>query len=165
MPKSFLLAASTIVLLTTVLIGCGTYGNNMAPATQAARFAYVANSSDNSISIFSMDSTSGQLSKIGQTPSGGVHPIFIKTDPTGKFLYVAHSASGNVSTFAIDRNSGSLTTIGSPAAAGSGSRSMTMDSKGKFLYVANETSGDVSAFALDLASGTPSASGAAQKAD
>src|SRR3954447_11858902 len=104
MPKSFLLAASTIVLLTTVLIGCGTYGNNMAPATSAAKFAYVANSSDNSISIFSMDSTSGQLTKMGQAPSGGVHPISLKADPAGRFLYAAHSASGNVSTFAIDRN-------------------------------------------------------------
>jgi 6-phosphogluconolactonase (cycloisomerase 2 family) len=106
MSKSFLVMASTIVLLTTVLIGCGTYGNNMPPATQVAKFVYVANSADNSISVFSMDSASGQLSKIGQTPSGGVHPISIKADPAGKFLYVAHSASGDVSTFAIDRNSG-----------------------------------------------------------
>ena len=74
------------------------------------RFLYAANFSDNTISAFTVDQNSGQLSQPSPAyptlPGGG--PWAIAVDPSGQFLYAAEKNVDQVSVFAIDQTTGAL---------------------------------------------------------
>ena len=63
------------------------------------RFAYVVNRNDNTISMYLIDPSTGNLTLNATTahPSGiisaGVQPFRINFDPTGKFVYVTNEGS------------------------------------------------------------------------
>jgi len=59
----------------------------------SGKFAYVTNRLDNSVSIFSIDHTTGNLSSLN-TITTGMEPYRVTFDPSGKFVYVANEASG-----------------------------------------------------------------------
>ena len=118
-----------LVLLTTSLAGCG-YNAQYNPTAQYSRFAYVANTADNTISSYTIDEVTGQLRPTGQTRTGGAHPISVTLDPTGKHAYVANLASGDISVFTSDASTGKLTLNGSPVAAGRAPRAVTVGPTG-----------------------------------
>jgi 6-phosphogluconolactonase len=124
-----------------------------------SRFAYVANSSDNTVSIYAVDAASGQMRPDGYVLTGGSTPISVTVDPTGKFAYVANAGSNNVSAFTINASTGALTAVGSPVAAGTNPHSVTVDPTGKFAYVANAGSNNVSAFTINASTGALTAVG------
>ncbi len=120
------------------------------------RFAYVTNSSDNTISIYAVNAATGQLQTYGIEPTG-LTPLsvtVVTTDPSAQFAYVANSGDNTVSAYLIDIVAGTLTPIaGSPYAAGTAPLSVTIDTDGKFAYVANSSSGDVSAYTINTTTG------------
>src|SRR3989454_966241 len=117
------------------------------------RFAYVANSFENTISMYTVNATTGQLRHKGYVVAG-TNPWSVAVDPSGKFAYAANASSGDVSAFTIDAATGALSVVaGSPFAAGSRPRSVTVDPSGKFAYVANYGSNNVSAFTINAATG------------
>ena len=76
------------------------------------RFLYVNNTGSNSISAFSIDQASGQLSAVTGSPfATDAMPSTPIPDPSGKFVYVASRVASNVSSYAIDQNTGALTLI------------------------------------------------------
>jgi 6-phosphogluconolactonase len=90
----------------------------------SGQFVYVLNQLLNSISAFSINTSTGALTPISGAPfASGVDPYEASVDPSGKFLYVSNNGAGTISVYAIDGTTGSLTPIsGSPfAASGSGS--------------------------------------------
>jgi DNA-binding beta-propeller fold protein YncE len=118
------------------------------------RFAYVANLNDNTVSIYAVDSTSGQMHPNGYVLTGGSGPESVTVDPAGKFAYVANIGSNNVSAFTIDASTGSLMAVpGSPFIAGTGPESVTVDLTGHFAFVANFSSNNVSAFTINPSTG------------
>ncbi len=58
--------------------------------TPSPRFAYVANFNDASVSIYTVNATSGQLRFNGYI-GAGTKPISVAVDPLGKFVYVANN--------------------------------------------------------------------------
>ena len=90
---------------------------------------------------------SSEISTFTITP-GGVLPLSIAVDPTGKFAYVANegcgdSSFGNVSMYTIDSSSGALASVGPPVPSNDEiAASVTADPTGKFVYVANSGAGD-----------------------
>ena len=130
------------------------------------RFAFVANASDNTVSVYSVNAASGLLRANGYV-SVKSKPLAVTVTPRGQFLYVANSVSKDVSAFTVNTNNGTPTPImGSPFTAGMTPSALATDPLGKFLYVANKGSGDVSAFkingttgALTVVTGSPFASG------
>src|SRR5580658_3749321 len=72
------------------------------------RFAFVTNASDNTVSIYTVNATSGLLRDDGYALVG-TKPEGATVTPNGSFLYVANSTSGNVSAFSVNSNHGSLT--------------------------------------------------------
>jgi len=88
-----------------------TSGNQPTAVTvdPSGKFAYVTNRLDNSISVFAIDSTTGNLAfkSIIQT---GTQPYRITFDPSGKFVYVANEGSG-VAIYALGAD-GSLASAG-----------------------------------------------------
>jgi 6-phosphogluconolactonase (cycloisomerase 2 family) len=108
-------------------------------------FAYVANSSDATISAYSFDPSTGATTPLGAaTPvTGNCSPCKpgslqeIKTDPSGKYLYVISQADDNLYGFSINAD-GSLTAMAtSPFATGGKPQSLAFDGTGTFLYVLN----------------------------
>lgn len=72
------------------------------------KFLYTANRGHNSISVFSIDSSSGQLTRCQNTPAEVNWPRNFNIVPSGKWLLCAGQNSSNVAVFAIDPDSGNL---------------------------------------------------------
>ena len=130
------------------------------------RFAYVANSTETTVSMYTVNASSGQLQHNGYVVSGN-EPISVVVHPSNKFAYVINFTDGNIVAYAIG-NDGRLTQIGSPLATGSLPFHMAITPSGSFIYVANLGDETVSAYAVNLSSGaltevggSPFATGAA----
>ena len=91
-----------------------TGANNTAEILVSAdgKFVYVSNRGHNSIAVFPVDETTGQLALLEATPSGGDWPRDFKFDPTGNFLLVEHQKSDNIVVLRVDRSTGKLTPTG-----------------------------------------------------
>jgi Lactonase, 7-bladed beta-propeller len=87
-------------------------------------FAYVTNSTDNTISTYIIDGDTGALLPSGAPVSTGTSPTSAVMAPSGNlngvnFLYVANGGSSNLSEYGIDPNMGTLTALaGSPFTMG-----------------------------------------------
>lgn len=80
----------------------------------SGRFVYCSNRGHDSIAGFSIDSGSGRLTALGQTPTQGRTPRNFNIDPSGRFLIAANQASDTVVLFRIDPATGALTPEGAP---------------------------------------------------
>ena len=118
------------------------------------RFAYAANGGDNTISAYSIDSTTGALTAVGSPVPAGTSPSAIAARPDGQYVYVVNEISNNISVYAVNATSGALTEIlGSPVAAGTAPKALTFDASGAYLYVANNGSDNLSAYAVSASTG------------
>jgi DNA-binding beta-propeller fold protein YncE len=136
--------------------------------TPDGKFLYVANQFDGTVTGFSVDTTSGALTR-GSTLLVGTAPSGMAITPDGGFLYLANSGSSNVSAFAICNQvvtscsvptspDGSLTPVaGSPFSAGLGPAAMVAAPSGKFLFVVDRQSNQISEFKIATGTGVLSA--------
>jgi 6-phosphogluconolactonase len=58
----------------------------------SGKFAYVVNRSDSTVTMYKIDTSSGNLTPNG-TASAGITPFRITFDPSGKYVYVANEGS------------------------------------------------------------------------
>jgi 6-phosphogluconolactonase len=130
--------------VTDILVYCSTTG----------RFAYAANAGDNTISVYSIDPTTGALTAVGAPVPTGTSPYAIAARPDGKYVYVVNEISNNISVYAVNETNGALTAIrDSPFAAGMDPQALSFDQSGAYLYVANKGSDNLSAYAVDAGTG------------
>ncbi|MBA4108983.1 MAG: hypothetical protein C0487_05275 [Leptothrix sp. (in: Bacteria)] len=125
------------------------------------KYAYVANSGSNNLSIFSIADPSGVLTSAALPVATGSQPRAVVVDPQGRYVYVANYGSNSISAFSRSTVTGLLTPItGSPFALPSSAdiapRSVAVDPSGKFVYVANygatASPSTISMFTIDTAS-------------
>ena len=76
------------------------------------RFLYVSNRGHDSIAVFRIDESSGQLGLVEVTPSGGRTPRNFCIDPTGKWLLSANQESDSIVVYRIDPDEGRLAATG-----------------------------------------------------
>src|SRR5207253_411720 len=79
----------------------------------SGKFAYVANEggfAPTSVSMYTIDATTGVLTSIGTIAAGG-RAASIAVHPSGKFAYVTNGGSNDVSMYNIDAATGGLTLI------------------------------------------------------
>jgi 6-phosphogluconolactonase (cycloisomerase 2 family) len=88
-------------------------------ASPCGRFLYVSNRGEDSIVLFHIAPDTGQLTYVGQTPTGGRRPRFFTLDPSGRRLYAANQDSDDIAGFRIDPDSGALQPMGVVARTGS----------------------------------------------
>jgi 6-phosphogluconolactonase len=104
-------SAGTLAALQTVsTLPSGYTGRNTCSKIQitpSGEFLYAPNRGHNSIAGFAVDSTTGLLTSIGQTPSEPV-PRAFSLDPEGKFLYAAGIESGRLAAYRVEQDSGVL---------------------------------------------------------
>lgn len=75
----------------------------------SGKFVYVSNRGHDSIAGFSIDQSTGQMTPIGITHTGGEEPRNFYIDPTGKWLLAANQNSDSVIVFQLDPKTGTLT--------------------------------------------------------
>ena len=118
------------------------------------RFAYAADRGDNTISAYSIDSTTGALTAVGTPVPTGMSPYAIAARPDGEYVYVVNETSNNISVYAVNATSGALSAVpGSPFAAGTDPQALAFDSTGAYLYVANNGSDNLSAYVVNDSTG------------
>ena len=78
----------------------------------SGKFLYGSNRGHDSIAIFAIDPTSGNLTALGHEPTGGSTPRNFGIDPDGKFLLAANQDSGTIHVFRIDQQTGKLAPTG-----------------------------------------------------
>jgi 6-phosphogluconolactonase len=142
-----------------VVVGNGSGTVDGANVTDVAvvcygRFAYAANAGDNTISVYSIDSTTGALTAVASPVPTGTSPYAIAARPDGQYVYVVNEISNNISVYAVNATSGALTALpGSPFAAGMDPHALAFDPSGAYLYVANSGSDNLSAYAVNVSTG------------
>jgi 6-phosphogluconolactonase (cycloisomerase 2 family) len=109
--------AGTLILIKGVAMGAGVLPRSIA-IEPSGRFAYVANAISGTVSLFSVDSTNGNLTALGSVPAGA-SPNAITVDASGRFAYVVNQVSNDVSVYSINSVSGALSPLSAvPAGAG-----------------------------------------------
>jgi 6-phosphogluconolactonase len=78
----------------------------------SGRFLYASNRGDDTIAVFAIDPSSGQLTAVQQVSTGGRTPRNFALDPTGKFLLAANQRSDSILSFRVDTDTGRLTPTG-----------------------------------------------------
>ncbi|MCU7807079.1 MAG: lactonase family protein, partial [Candidatus Thiodiazotropha sp. (ex Semelilucina semeliformis)] len=136
------------------------------------QFISITNSGDNSVNVFAIDQTSGELTdtrtlSARSTPSA----VAYLSDPveatvTPRFAYVANFDGFSISSYLIDASNGNLSDIGTPIATAGKPTSIIVDPTGQFAYTSNSTTSDISGYAINTGtgvlsplSGTPIATG------
>jgi YD repeat-containing protein len=119
------------------------------------RFAFVANTTDDTISLYTVNAATGQLSANGYVvEAAGSKPTAVALDPASKFLFVANSGTNNVAVYVVAASNGTITSVaGSPFSAGFRPNSVIVDPSANFVYVVNSRDNTVSGFAFDSVSG------------
>ena len=138
----------------------------LLPASlQASTFVFTNNdiNGSNSVTAFSVDSTTGALTKLGTTGTGGngcggsgfYASNRIVTSPDGKYLYVSNGGSNDITIFRVNERTGALTAVGSPVATGNASGctspmgiSLAVTSDGGFLYAATAHAKNIRIFSV-----------------
>ena len=120
-----------------------------------ARYAYVINELNSTITAFSYDSTKGILSEIqtlSTLPSdfkGENTTAEIAVHPSGKFLYGSNRGHDTIAVFQIDDGKGTLTPVQYQSTLGKTPRNFGIDPTGKFLLAANQDSNTLVVFKID----------------
>jgi YVTN family beta-propeller protein len=101
------------------------------------KLLFVSNQGANSLSAFSVNSTTGTLTAILGSPfATGSRPTAVAVDPAGRFVFVSNQAADSISIFSIG-DGGSLTPVaGSPFPAAS-PYGLSVNPSGTVLYASN----------------------------
>jgi 6-phosphogluconolactonase (cycloisomerase 2 family) len=127
------------------------YPTGISPATLVVhpshKFAYVSNSGEGTISLFTI-SNSGALTEVMPRTPAGDHPTAMATDSNGAYLFVGNLGTNTISSYSIDSSTGALTPVaGSPFPL---ENPIALRVSGNYLYVASP---DLSAVAVFSFSG------------
>jgi 6-phosphogluconolactonase len=117
----------------------------------AGGFLYVMNAGSNNISVFSIDSSSGVLTQVVNSPVAVVLPVLnMQLTPSGNLLYVSAAGgptNGWIAGFSV--NAGNLSLLGLTSSHGVNPYGLVIDPSGTYLYAANTTSNSLSIFSID----------------
>ena len=124
-----------------------------------AKFAYVVNELQSSVTVFSYSAASGVLheeqtvSTLPKDFSGHNDDAEVKVHPSGKFLYASNRGHDSIAVFAVDQSKGTLTPVQDVPTQGKTPRNFEIDPGGSFLFAANENSNNIAIFRIDAKTG------------
>ncbi|HJZ94617.1 MAG TPA: beta-propeller fold lactonase family protein, partial [Gemmataceae bacterium] len=98
-----------------------TKGNSTAETVvhPNGKFVYVSNRGHNSIAIFEVNESTGELRAAGHQGDGVKVPRNFNIDPSGKWMVVANQNGESIIVFEIDEKTGQLKPTGQKAEVGS----------------------------------------------
>ncbi len=137
--------------------GSTSNGTDVSPTVpvKQAKFLLVLNNTANTITIYSINPTTGVLTQIGSPFASGtlVSPRFISMHPSGLYVYVANGTGASVAGFAINSTTGALTSIGAAFTAPTNTYALVLNSAGTFLYAASYTGREVYLYSINQTNG------------
>jgi 6-phosphogluconolactonase len=80
----------------------------------SGKFVYASTRGFNTIARFTVDTATGSLTRVDNTPTGANRPRSFGTDPEGTLLYAGNQDANQVVGFRIDAATGALTSLGAP---------------------------------------------------
>ena len=122
------------------LLGASAYNHN-------GSFFYVTNFNANTISVYSVDSSSGVLTLAG-TIAAGVNPLGLSYNPSTNYLTVANYGDNTIQTYPINPSTGLATSPGSVVAAGNNPYQLSYNPTGTSLTVANFESANIQTYSV-----------------
>lgn len=128
------------------------------------KFAYVINEMASTVTAFSYQAKTGNLSEIQTVTtlpsgfSGNSSTAEVQVSPDGKLLFGSNRGHDSIAIFSIDSASGRLTVRGHQATGGRTPRNFGVDPTGRFLLAANQSSDTVVVFRIGPAGLTPTGS-------
>lgn len=131
----------------------------------SGKFAYVLNELKSVVTVYSHDSSTGNLKQIQTIPtlpagySGENAPAEIEVDKAGKFVYASNRGHDSIAVFAIDEPTGMLKEIQIVPTQGKEPRGMQIDPTGNFLFVGNQKSNQCVIFRIDPKTGQLTSTG------
>lgn len=155
---------AAIAFVVAVLNACGGGGGGSdgggggtpappTPPVGSLRFALVANETSNTVSLYTVDGTTGVMRANGYTFLGaGAAPVAVAVTPNGAFAYVANSGANNIMPYRMNTVTGAVE-AGAPVNTGTNPRAIAVDPNGAFLYVANAGSNTVSGYTISATDG------------
>jgi 6-phosphogluconolactonase len=98
-----------------------TRGNSTAEVVvhPSGKFVYVSNRGHNSIAVFTVNESTGELTAAGHQGEGVKIPRNFNVDPTGKWMLVCNQAGDSVIVYSIDPKTGALKPTDQKAEVGS----------------------------------------------
>jgi len=144
-------------------IGAANVTNVGVACTNNARYVYVSNRNDQTISIFQADRSTGVLTLLNSTTATDRTPVYATLDPTGKYLYVVNQdgnggsgANGTITGYTIDPSSGALTLMaGGPVQTGVTPTIIVFDPTAAYAYVVNSGDGTANSMSIGLFNVSP----------
>jgi 6-phosphogluconolactonase len=104
---------------TVATVPDGYSGPHNAPADirlhPNGKFVYGSNRGQDSIAIFKIDETTGQMIPVDIVKTLGMNPREFNFEPSGRYLFVGNLDSNQIVTFAVDPDSGKMTPTGARA--------------------------------------------------
>jgi 6-phosphogluconolactonase (cycloisomerase 2 family) len=147
----------------TVTSGTGTTAStNVTGVTvncsSVGKFAYTASNSGNEIYAYTISSTTGALTSVGNPYPEGTAPAAVSLSPNGMFAFSATNDGKEIYAFTIDQSSGALTPVpNSPFSTGFATGStypdIAVSPNSQYLYLASAGDGKVAGFSIDQTSG------------
>jgi 6-phosphogluconolactonase len=124
-----------------------------------ARFAYLGNEMQSTVTAFRYEPQAGRLTEI-QTIST-VPPDFsennsiaeVAVHPSGRYLYVSNRGHNSIAAFAIDSDEGTLSLVTHQSTGGRTPRHFGIDPSGRFLVAGNQQSDTLVPYSIDAATG------------
>lgn len=124
-----------------------------------ARFVYVLNELDSTVTAFAHDAARGtfrELQTLSALPRGFAVAntgADIHITPDGRFLYASNRGHDSLACFAVGARTGALRPIGHTPTEGKTPRNFVIDPTGRFLLVANQKSDNIVVLSLDSRTG------------
>jgi 6-phosphogluconolactonase len=132
-----------------------------SPIASGNLFAAVANFDDNTVSVYSVNQTTGAFTPVAGSPfATGTHPLEIAYSPVASgnlFAAIANGVDNTVSVYAVNQTTGAFTPVaGSPFATGAGPVGIAFSpvvSGDLFAAVPNNTDNTVSVYLVNQSTG------------
>jgi 6-phosphogluconolactonase (cycloisomerase 2 family) len=138
-------------------------GSNFQPMgiamTQAnnGAFVYVANFNNDSISLFTRNTSTGLLSvnstQATKSTGSSTSTCWLAISPIDAFLYVVLDNTAQIAVYPIDSGTGALGTLVNKYATNNGPFSIQISSDGLFAYVGDSDGGLISQYSLNTSTG------------
>jgi 6-phosphogluconolactonase len=168
--QTFTISTSSGLTLTPVqVVGESATGSlaivsGASAVTYSPQYAYVTNAADNTVSMFSVDPSTGNLTSLTSAVgvqggnSGAITPTIATADPFGRFVYTL-DAGGFISAFTVNGSgnppAGALTEVaGMPFGSAHFAVSMAIDGSGQFAYVSKGMDSVIAGYTITQPSGT-----------
>ena len=126
-----------------------------SPISPSGGLLATGNAAGDSVSIFSVNQTTGELKEVSGSPfKAGDAPFYTAFSPNGQLLAAANYDSNNVSIFSVNQTTGVLKEVsGSPFSTGSEPLAVAFSPSGGLLAVSNRGTDTVSIFSVNQTTG------------